>query len=435
MQPERIESQLDTLSEAEKVAVLRQLDRLLLDPSFKNSKRYPSFLRFVVSRALEGNSGSLKERILGIEVFGRSPDYDSTQDPIVRVTAAEIRKRLVRYYEDPSHEKELRLFLPSGSYVPRFELLPPENIINETSLPESLALAATVDAPATVTPAGESPIVENLIQSAAPLVASTSHSRGLWGALGFAALVALVLGATHLYHARQQRPTVESFWAPVTNSQRPVLFCIADQSVYGTGTTQGDVEPASLTKLSRLPTLVTMEDTIPLVDFVSVMRRRESTFHMQTQEKTTFSDLAHGPNILIGAFDNKWTLFVTRPLRFHFENDPGTKQLWIEDRQNPSKRDWLLIDDAPRSDIPRKDYALVARFVDPNTNQIMVVVAGLGHNGTSAAGSFLVSAQSLSELDKSFPRMVNNSNLEVVLEVMVVNGHPGPPHIDAAYSW
>jgi len=64
---------------------------LLATPLFNSSKRYPSFLKYVVTHSLAGQTDQLKERILGVEIFGRLADYDTNTDPIVRVTAAEIR--------------------------------------------------------------------------------------------------------------------------------------------------------------------------------------------------------------------------------------------------------------------------------------------------------------------------------------------------------
>src|SRR6266568_3240404 len=107
-------------TEEEKTLVLDQLRRMVQDSRFNHSKRYPSFLKYVVDQALAGQAHCLKERTLGVEVFGRDPSYDTTDDPIVRVTAAEIRKRIAQYYQDPGHDNELRLLLPSGSYAPIF---------------------------------------------------------------------------------------------------------------------------------------------------------------------------------------------------------------------------------------------------------------------------------------------------------------------------
>ena len=118
--PEPLTEHWTPSSEFEKGAVQQQLEHLLASSLFHSSKRYAQFLRFVVGRALEGQANELKERILGIEVFDRPATYDTNTDPIVRVTAAEIRKRLDQYYQDPKHSQEIRLFLRAGSYVPQF---------------------------------------------------------------------------------------------------------------------------------------------------------------------------------------------------------------------------------------------------------------------------------------------------------------------------
>src|SRR5579863_8663247 len=82
------------------ILVRGQLQRLLAHPLFANSKRYPALLAYAVEQTLLGNAGELKERSIGIEVFGRAPTYDANADPIVRITAGEVRKRLMQYYYD-----------------------------------------------------------------------------------------------------------------------------------------------------------------------------------------------------------------------------------------------------------------------------------------------------------------------------------------------
>src|SRR5580700_5509698 len=108
-------------TEVEKAAIEEQVERLLQNPHFSHSRRFPMFLRFVVRHTLAGQADAIKERTLGIEIFGRSPDYDTAADPIVRVTAAEIRKRIAQYYQEPGRENEIRVSLLSGSYVPHFQ--------------------------------------------------------------------------------------------------------------------------------------------------------------------------------------------------------------------------------------------------------------------------------------------------------------------------
>ena len=101
-------------------AIREQLQRLLVHPLFANSKRYPALLSYAVEQTLLGNAAELKERSIGIEVFGRAPTYDANADPVVRITAGEVRKRLSLYYYDSSHAGELVIELPLGSYVPVF---------------------------------------------------------------------------------------------------------------------------------------------------------------------------------------------------------------------------------------------------------------------------------------------------------------------------
>src|SRR6202451_221474 len=143
-------------TEVEKAAIEEQLERLLQNSHFSHSRRFPTFLRFVVRHTLAGQADALKERTLGIEIFGRSADYDTSSDPIVRVTAAEIRKRIAQYYQEPGHDLEIRLSLPAGSYVPQFhwpqalQTLPQIEMVanrTETEVPSELSSDVEMVAP------------------------------------------------------------------------------------------------------------------------------------------------------------------------------------------------------------------------------------------------------------------------------------------------
>src|SRR6476469_8177287 len=126
----------DGVSALDHAAVHAQLARLLESPHFRNSKRSQGLLRFVVQAALAGDQNSLKERCIGAAVFGREAAYDTAQDPIVRNAAIEVRKRLAQYYLEPEHAAELRIELPSGSYIPSF---PAESAAPEPAAPQPKA--------------------------------------------------------------------------------------------------------------------------------------------------------------------------------------------------------------------------------------------------------------------------------------------------------
>jgi len=408
-------------SETEKAAVQQQLEMLLATSLFHSSKRYPSFLKYVVTRSLAGQTDQLKERVLGVEIFGRSPDYDTNTDPIVRVTAAEIRKRIEVYYQDPKHAQEIRLFLPAGSYAPQFSWPGrPHGLADEASAAES---GAAVPA-AVITPT----------EAAEPLAAPDTAASSRRLRMAAAVLVAcIVLASGAWYFSRT--PVLNQFWEPFVKSSEPVLFCLADQSQYSTIRLRDAQDPQrEITLNDRMVTII-IDDVSPLVNIAGLLRTFGKTYRVQGEISTSLTDLRRGPTVFIGAFDNGWTLRLTSQLRYHFGNDHDMNEFWIEDRNNPGKRDWVLYRSVQQETGTYKDYAIVARFVDPNTDQYVVVAAGIGRGGTVAAGEFLVDAHRMEEILSQVPGNWKNKNMELVLETQVIDGRSGPPRISATHVW
>ncbi len=100
--------------------VRHHLKEVTASHAFAGSKRTQDFLHLIVGHALEGEVDSLRERMIGAEMFGRPVDYDTGSDSVVRVKATEVRKRLAQYYLEANRKPAVRIELPSGSYVPRF---------------------------------------------------------------------------------------------------------------------------------------------------------------------------------------------------------------------------------------------------------------------------------------------------------------------------
>ena len=140
------------VTEVDRGAIRGQLERMLESPLFRNSKRYPSLLRYLVEQALAGNDAHLKERTLGVTVFHRAPDYDTNQDTVVRLTAGEVRKRIAQYYHQPEHAGELQIDLRPGSYVPVFRRAELTNGHATRGLEHALEPAAEANPAATTAP-------------------------------------------------------------------------------------------------------------------------------------------------------------------------------------------------------------------------------------------------------------------------------------------
>jgi hypothetical protein len=408
-------------SEYERGAVQQQLEHLLLSPLFHSSKRYGQFLRFVVARALDGKASQLKERVLGVEIFDRPADYDTNTDPIVRVTAAEIRKRIDQYYHDPSHSQEIRLFLPAGSYVPQFSWPGhPHGFPEKDSGTPSTASGALKAASFPSSPAS------TVLASRRKFRATTTVVAGI--------AVALILIAGWMVWRGSRPKVVQQFWGPFTASSEPTLFCIADQVQHENIRLRDAADPQREITLPDSMVMVIVDDLNPLVNIAGTLRAYGKTYRVLPESTTTLTDLRRGPSVFIGAFDNSWTLRLTAPLRFHFVNEPSMAKLWIEDREHPDKREWLL-DRFKQQTEDYKDYAIVARFVAPDTDQLSVVVAGIGRGGTVAAGEFLVDEHRMDEMLKQLPADWQKKNIEVVLETQVIQGRSGPPRIRAVYFW
>jgi hypothetical protein len=395
-------------SEEERSAILAQLERLLENPYFSHSRRFPSFLRFVVERTLSGQTDVLKERTLGIEIFGRDPDYDTASDPIVRVTAGEIRKRIAQYYQEPGHENELRISLPLGSYVPQFH--------DAQALAEGAAASLAEDPTAEV---------------------QADAKAGRWRWWAASVVVAALVGGTAVYLWKDAAHPVaaRSFWAPVLNGSDPVLFCIADQSQYSAIVLRDAADPSRQITLNDNLTAVIIDDLSPVVKIAGLLQSSGHRYSLKGESATNLMDLRAGPTVFVGAFDNAWTLRLTQTLRYHFVNKPDMTELGIVDSTAPDQKRWIVNRAQQMATNNYRDYALVARFTDVTTGKLAIVVAGVSRGGTIAAGEFLIDSANLGQLQRIVASAGDKKNMELVLSTETIGGESGTPKVEAAYFW
>jgi hypothetical protein len=403
------------LSPAAKNAINEQLERLLASSYFSHSKRFPNFLRFVVEQTLAGDAGDIKERTLGIEIFGKDADYDTAADPIVRVTAAEIRKRVAQYYQDPAHGEELRITLPSGAYVPQFHSPKGGGVLG---LPEL------------------DPVVNVAVGEAVakPAAAPTERRWSMAPAMTLL-LAALVAGGVYYGWKYATRSAFEFFWQPVLTSSEPVLVCIADQTQYSTISLRDASDPANLKKLNDTLTAVIIDDLNATIKVAGILQSSGKVYSLKGEGVTTMDDLRRGPAVFVGAFDNAWTLRLTNPLRFHFANDADMTHLWIMDSTAPAQKQWVIDRSIQLATNNYRDYAILARFTDTNTGKMEIVVAGIGRGGTRAAGEFLSDNANLTQLMRAAKAAGDKKNMEVVLSTQIIDGEPGTPKMEATYFW
>ncbi|HEV2446972.1 MAG TPA: hypothetical protein VGS58_13670, partial [Candidatus Sulfopaludibacter sp.] len=245
-------------------AVLEQLGRILGSPLFKHSRHYPAFLRHVVERTLEGQENSLKERAIGIEVFGRGRDYDTNLDPVVRTSACEVRKRVAQYYHEYGQESEVRIDLHTGSYVPEFRF------------PES---PAALPRPVTRVP------------------------RRWWRWPGWRVvaaclavpLVLLGLGAV----MRAPSSALDQFWASVWGASDTLMLCMGGVKGW-TPPNDHEMSVNDIMKADRLA----FGDAVTMARLTGLLRASHKKYDIRRGEDFTLTEFRKGPVVLIGAFNN-----------------------------------------------------------------------------------------------------------------------------------
>ncbi|SPE35871.1 conserved hypothetical protein [Candidatus Sulfopaludibacter sp. SbA6] len=394
-----------------KEAVLDQLARIRGSRPFRTSKRCLSLLEYVVEQALDGHLERLKERSLGAQVFGRDPGYDTGQDPIVRYTAGEVRKRLAQYYQEPGHEHELRMDFPSGSYVPEFHLAP-------EPLP--------------------------------PPPPASKPRRRVW--LALPASVLLILAGALWVLSWRSATVVDRFWEPVFSDSSPVLLSVGEAKVYGfreplrseiakqAAESYKAGRPVPLVKGQLEELLPVWGEYIAIGNSVCVARlaaflsRHGKNFSARGASATSLADLRAGPAVLIGAFSNDWTLRLTDGFRFALKYDSTRSIGAIWDRTKPQDEGWKVGDVWPHPET-WTDYGLVSRIRHPSTGRVVITALGVDHCGSEAAAELLTSAEYLGEALRNVPSGWDRKNIQIVFSSPVVGDNVGPPKPLAVHVW
>jgi len=273
----------------------------------------------------------------------------------------------------------------------------------------------------------------------------------------------LVVLASVLHRSGAKKSTVDQFWSPALSTSEPVLICLAKPAVYlpSAGLLQkySKVPGAFTTELQRLtqpPPMhpqdklvwgemveyadygVAAGDVYAAVRLSALLGRMGKESQVRIGSQYSFADLRNSPAVVVGAFNNRWTMRLTSALRFHFQEDADTRKSFIGDRENPGRKwmqTWRPGSEPDADNSSARDYAVVARVLDPSIGQMSVVAAGLALFGTLAAGEFLTTSSCLDELARHAPPGWETGNVEVVIATHVIDGVSGPPKIEAIHFW
>jgi hypothetical protein len=418
------------------VAILRELQEVMASPYFCNSKRYPALLQYIVENTLAGKSDLLKERTLGIEVFDRPSTYDTNAEAVVRFTAGEVRKRLLLYYHERGRNSGIRISLPVGSYIPEFlhEHQQSDDIgnyngsasahLHDVNLSD-IDSEAHEPRPISLAPgAGTSP--SGLLEEPSPSPPRRTRTvvkELLWLGLGGMVVIGFLAGLGWRSRAPYTRTAVDDFWIPVVHDQRTVLICaggvvFTQNNFSGVITAGKDIEYP----------FVSMQIASAIAQVSSTLARSGVTTQLLSSPSTPLTDLREHSVVLLGAYNNQWAMRLLQSQRFQFTPEPVES---IIDQMLPQAH-WSRDKSLPYSSTD--DYALVARFRDATTGSWVVVLAGLGRNGTEAAAQFATSPHYMQLLSDAVGTDFSNLNIEALLKVNVIDGKTGAPSILAVHA-
>ena len=408
-----------------------ELQALLLSPSLHGSKRCQQFLEFVCHEYLNGRQETLKERYLAVEVFGRAPESDLSEDTIVRVGAREVRKRLAQHYaSEAGMNAAVRIGLPSGSYVPEFR-----------------HQKQSVDAPAEVA-------VPEAVETT--VVTVTTRGGGVKRLAAWLAglLVTIAVFAAWWILAGNVSPNTaafDRFWAPLLRTHDPLLIAVAHPLVYSPsrravllseqkhptdviGQHPLEVDPKLLdgSDFIAVPNqYVGFGDMAVSTEIAALLAQHGKPVRVRLASAVGFADLRNVETLLVGAITNRWTVQLQSAWRYQFTRDPSNRSTYIADTL--TSKTWAIASKEDGS--TPEDYMLICRIRDSETSGLILAAAGLKQFGTEAAAHLLTDPEQLGAVLRQLPAGWDAKNLQLVFRARVIGNTPARPELVAWHTW
>jgi hypothetical protein len=419
-------SEIGKILETEKdIELLQQHLKEVIDgPAFKASQRSGQFLKYIVDQAIAGHFESLKERVIGIELFSRSPTYDTGEDAIVRVTASEVRKRLLQHYGKDGANSEFRISLPLGAYIPEIARKTRSSANgNSQRRGTGTALDQAADMPHVELLQG--PVHTPPGDVAVEPSRSRIRARILWlsliAGLCTLALTASAVIAWNRYSVVELVPRSSLLWSAFFRSPHSTQIITSDPNIAEIdGFTGGQLsvsdyanhnyipDPDKLTpEVSNLCRNILRGDKaaavdVPIAVYIGQMGLASSrNVSVNAARSIQIQDLASEHNfVFLGSpRSNPWSALFRDQLDFRFVFDPKTKTEFIRNEHQRPQEASAYVPTAPGWETGRS-FATVALVKNPDQAGQVLLIAGATGEGTAAAGRFITDTPRLNTILK-----------------------------------
>jgi len=430
------------------------LKELIDGAVFRSSHRSGQFLSYIVEQAIAGHFESLKERVIGVEVFGRSPSYDTGDDAIVRVTASDVRRRLLQHYGKYGANSEFRIVLPLGSYIPEIIRRPRTKV-------DLYAPDAGQHHQSKVARQGPS---QNLISSSDPTQESRiSRIRNGIPLLGLGFVLTalnLVVGVAMFWTTHASIPaTVPAAvlpWPTFFNSPNSTHLITSDPNIAEIqGFTGGQISVSDYANHNYIPEPNTLTpdidrfcrvilrgdkaaavDTVIAVNIAQIAQASSRKIKVHAARNVQLSDLKTDDNfILLGSpRSDPWSALFSDELDFRFVFDKDSKQEIIRNVHPHLHELPSYIPTAPGW-ATGQSFALIAFVKNPDQNGHVLLLAGENREGTEAAGRLVTDLARFSDaLQKcGVPPSGPLQHFELLLRLNMMAGSPNNVDVVACH--
>lgn len=421
-----------SMSEEEIARLPEHLQEVLESASFRASQRSGQFLKYIVEQTLAGHLESLKERVIGMELFGRSSTYDTGEDAIVRVTASDVRKRLHQHYDKYGAASEFHIGLPPGSYIPVIthrEPLPAStngsnhngNGDHSVDQTETALEPGTEIVPLeTVHPLDSA--IPNSISESQP--ARSKDLRYLIPATVILLLIFAVSGmiAWNRYSLVQETPRTSLLWSAFFRSPHPTQVIMSDPNLAEIeGFTGYQLSASDYANHNYIPDSVKLTPEVeyfcrvilrgdkvaavdaPIALYIGQMALAASrVLNVHAARSIRVEDLASDNNfVFLGSpRTNPWSLLFSDQLDFRFDLDQKTKTEFFRNVHPRPNEASTYLPTAPGWATGRS-FATVALVKNRDQIGDVLLIAGETGEGTDAAGRLLADETRLNATLKS----------------------------------
>jgi hypothetical protein len=447
-----------------KPAEVRQtLEMILGSKYFSHAPQKRKFLRLICDFYLNNRASDLNEHLIGREVFSRGAGFHPAEDPIVRVVAHDVRKKLEMYYQHEGTDDAIRLQIPIGGYEPQFTRRPS---LQSEPAPAPLASNKVMSGEVMSGEVMSGEVMFGEVMSGEAMSAAPNRFR-IW-ALGAGVILlttALVFFAFSNRDLRRQMQAAESrkvqplsnaVWEPFLKKNDPTLLVLSNplscmivagndpqaqvKRSIGLNATQATeilhftqgAHSVAISNITPNPRLIPSLDTftgvgeaVGLFRLTDLFRSAERSLALKQSRTVSAEDLKNHDVILLGGFlSNDWSgkLPIT-------EDFVHTVSAMIENRhpQPGEERDYRPIFSQQNGDLV-EDYALIT--VKPNIlyENTVMVLAGSHSAGTEAAAEYVTSKNYLQEFTERLRKMGGSAGApkyyQALLKVGVENGIP-----------